>query len=192
MKMNREHVATEHIARQHIVTERLRLIPMTVPFLQSSLAGDLGAAGNLLGATIPEDWLSSQPVMALRLRQLRRNPALQPWLMRAMVHIESDSMIGHIGCHDAPGAAYLQPNVPNGVEIGYTVFFAHRRQGYAREALAGLMQWAHNEHAITQFVLSISPQNEPSRRIAHHFGFVHKGVVEDDEDGPEDVFVLTL
>ena len=175
-----------------IVTERLLLVPMTVPFLEASLVGDLSSATALLSATVPTEWLSEQPFVALRLRQLRRDPHLQPWLLRAIIHRAGNTMIGHIGCHDRPGAAYLRPYAPAGVEIGYTIFPPYRRQGYAREALAGLMHWATEERKVTQFVLSISPRNEPSRRIAHHFGFVSKGLVEDEEDGPETIFVLTV
>ena len=175
-----------------IATERLVLQPMTVPFLERSLAGDLDGAAELLGATVPADWLAARPFVELRLRQLRRDPALEPWLLRAIIHRESNAMIGHIGCHDRPGASYLQPYAPTGIEIGYTIFFAHRRQGYAREALAALMAWASRDHGVDAVVLSISPNNEPSRRIAQHFGFTQKGTVEDEEDGPEDVFVLAL
>lgn len=175
-----------------IATERLLLVPMTMPFLQAGINDDLATASALLGATVPQMWLAAQPFMALRLPQLRRDPTLLPWLLRAIVLRQEQIMIGHIGCHDRPGAAYLQPYAPNGVEFGYTIFAPYRRQGYAREALAGLMAWAQAEQGITQFVLSISPQNEPSRRIAQHFGFVQQGTIEDDEDGPEDIFVLTV
>ena len=73
-----------------IVTERLLLVPMSVPFLEASLAGDLSAATALLSATVPSEWLGEQPFVALRLRQLRRDPALQPWLLRAIIHRVDD------------------------------------------------------------------------------------------------------
>lgn len=175
-----------------IITERLLLVPMSAPFFKACLASDLVTAAALLNATVPAEWLASQALMELRLRQLQRNPALQPWLLRAMVHRESNTMIGHIGCHDGPGATYLQRYTPAGIEIGYTTFFAHRRRGYAREALGGLIHWAHTEQNVDQFVLSISPHNGPSLRLAAHFDFVQKGTEIDDEDGPEDVYVLSL
>ncbi|MEZ4684235.1 MAG: hypothetical protein R2932_59490 [Caldilineaceae bacterium] len=46
-------------------------------------------------------------LIQLRLSQLESDPALQPWLLRAIIHRTQKTMIGHIGFHDYPGAAYL-------------------------------------------------------------------------------------
>lgn len=51
---------------------------------------------------------------------------------------------------------------------------------------------ADHQSTDATIVLSISPTNQPSRQIAQHFGFVQVGTVEDEEDGPEDLFVLKL
>jgi RimJ/RimL family protein N-acetyltransferase len=61
--------------------------------------------------------------------------------------------------------------------------------GYASEAAQALMEWATREHKVTRFVVSISPMNEPSLRLAKKFGFRKVGTVTDPEDGVEDVFV---
>lgn len=66
-------------------------------------------------------------------------------------------------------------------------FAPFRRQGYATEACAALMDWA-QQQGVTRFILSISPQNEPSLRIAAHFGFVKVGSQIDEEDGIEDIY----
>ena len=72
--------------------------------------------------------------------------------------------------------------------MGYTVFPRHQRQGYAHEAILGMMRWANEEHGITRFRISISPDNEPSLALAAKLGFERTGEQMDPEDGLEYVF----
>jgi RimJ/RimL family protein N-acetyltransferase len=172
-----------------VQTARLELRPMTPAFLRASLAGRPAEAAGLLGAALPAEWPGAWAgVLRYRLRQLEAEPALQPWLLRAMVLRNEQAMAGHIGFHDAPGAASLADFAPTGVEIGYSVFPAHQRRGYAHEAATGLMNWAGHVHGVTSFVLSISPDNLPSQALAAKLGFVRIGVQIDDEDGVEEVW----
>ncbi|MBX3014580.1 MAG: hypothetical protein KF832_23880 [Caldilineaceae bacterium] len=41
---------------------------------------------------------------------------------------------------------------------------------------------------MARFILSISPENQPSLRIAAHFGFVKIGSQLDEEDGVEEIY----
>ena len=127
--------------------------------------------------------------MEMRLPKMRENPALEPWLLRAVGLRATKTMIGFIGFHTLPGAEYLNHYAPDSVEFGYTVFPNYRRMGYASEAAQALMDWAAREHKVTRFVVSISPTNEPSLRLAKKIGFLKVGTVTDPEDGPEDVFL---
>lgn len=67
----------------------------------------------------------------------------------------------------------------------------HRRQGFASEAISALFDWAHTTHGITRFIASISPDNEPSLRLAQQFGFEQVGEQMDEIDGLEHVFETT-
>lgn len=176
-----------------IAAPRLDLVSMSRAFLESSLAGDIAAAERLIGMKIPDSWYEGQGerwLMELRLRELQADPALQPWLVRAMRLRSTGRMVGYIGFHTKPDPEYLRNLVPGGVELGYTVFPEFRRQGYAREASGALMRWAAREHHITDFVLSIRADNTPSLRLAEYYGFTRIGTVIDPEDGPEEVFKL--
>lgn len=173
-----------------IHSERLNLISMTAEFLEASLNRDVQAVTQWLGSTPPDEWLQTQDWPQMRLQQLRADPVLQPWLLRAVILRATGEMIGHVGFHTAPNPDYLQPYAPGGVEMGYTIYPAFRQQGYATEAVAALMAWATQEHRVSRFVLSISPRNLPSRRIAAHFGFRKVGSHVDEIDGPEDIFLL--
>lgn len=172
-----------------IHSPRLDLIAMSPDFLTTSFKGDLEAASRLIGLIIPSDWLEAKWLMEMRLIKLRENPDLEPWLLRAVGLRETKTMIGFIGFHTLPGAEYLKPYAPDSVEFGYTIFPDYRKKGYASEAAQALMDWATREQGVTHFVVSISPTNEPSLRLAEKFGFRKVGTVTDPEDGVEDVFL---
>ncbi len=170
-----------------IHTERLDLILMTPAFLEVAMRGDLAQAAHLLGVPVPADWWPVSPHILDRLAQAQRNPALEPWLGRAIVLRAAQTMVGSIAFHMAPEPEPVRPLGPGGVEFGYTIFPQFRRQGYATEASQALMNWA-QQQGVTRFVLTISPENQPSLRIAAHFGFVKIGSHIDEEDGLEDIY----
>lgn len=174
-----------------IETERLDLIPMSVDFLRASLTCDRPAAERLLDATIPPDWPEELRVLTRWLSQLETDPAVQPWLARAMVlRGPQRIMIGHLGFHTAPGPDYLQVLSPGAVELGFCVFPSFQRRGFAREAVVALMAWARKAQPIPAFIVSIVSENTASQALASQLGFVRIGSARDDEDGREDLLEL--
>jgi RimJ/RimL family protein N-acetyltransferase len=170
-----------------IHAERLDLLLMTPAFLEAAISGDQAKAAQLLGVTIPAAWWPVSRFTQLRLEQARQDPAFQLWLDRAIVLRQQQTMVGHINFHTAPDPEYLRHLAPGGIEFGYTIFPQFRRQGYATEACLALMTWAQQQQ-VTRFVLSISPENQPSLHIAAHFGFVKIGSHMDEEDGLEHIY----
>lgn len=75
-------------------------------------------------------------------------------------------------------------------EFGYTIFEKHRRRGYVEEAVRALMAWA-RERGARHFIFSIAPGNEASQGLAAKLGARKIGVQIDEEDGPEDVLLLS-
>jgi RimJ/RimL family protein N-acetyltransferase len=173
---------------QAIKTSRLLLVSMGAEIMEAFLAEDRLAAARMLGCTIPTDFSLKSMPLAIRLAQLRANPDLEPWLLRAMIDRASGTMIGHIGFHSSPRPRYLAEFAPDGVELGYTVHPGFRRRRYATEAVLALMHWAYMQHMQRCFVLSISAQNLPSTAMAQSLGFLECGSQVDDVDGPEIVF----
>jgi RimJ/RimL family protein N-acetyltransferase len=171
---------------------RLDLRPMTPPVLRSLLDRDLSTTARLLGAGIASGFDVDRYALKLRLRQLEHDPDLQPWLMRAIVLRKRQLVIGDIGFHTAPGAAYLQELAPGGIEFGISLVEEWRSQGLATEASHSLMHWARHQHGVSRFVLSISPDNTPSLKLAARLGFHKIGSHLDEIDGPEDVFERTF
>jgi [ribosomal protein S5]-alanine N-acetyltransferase len=174
-----------------IRTARLDLVPMTPDFLRASLRRDVPAASETIGLRLPSDWPDIGDVLTIRLEQLEHDPTLQPWLLRAIA-LRSGEMVGHIGFHTSPGPKYLEPWRPGGIEFGFTVFAPHRRKGYAREASQALMDWAHRDHRVNDFVLTISPNNVPSQRLATELGFSRIGEHLDEVDGIEHILARTI
>jgi [ribosomal protein S5]-alanine N-acetyltransferase len=171
-----------------IHSKRLDLIPMTPAFLRASLEHNIQRAEQELQLSLPSGWPGeSADLLSLRLKQLEEEPALQKWLVRAMVLRGAAIMVGHIGFHTAPDADYLRSFSPGGVEFGFTVFPSFQRQGYAREAAIALMHWARQTHDVKRFVLSIRPDNVPSQRLAAQLGFVRVGSHIDEIDGFEEI-----
>jgi RimJ/RimL family protein N-acetyltransferase len=168
-----------------IATERLELVWLSPELVETILDG----SRDDLAFAVPHDWPDAHDrrFLAFRLRQMREEPARGPWLVRGIVLPETRELIGHVGFHGPPGVNSLKAD--DAVEVGYTVFPAHRRRGYATEAVSALLDWARAQ-GISRFVASVGPQNEPSLRIVRALGFVEVGRHWDDEDGEELEFEL--
>lgn len=168
-----------------IATERLRLVPLSAELLEAILGG---------GETpfaVPGGWPDEHDAgfLHLRLRQLRADPARERWPVFGIVLPETDELVGHVGYHGPPGANAR--NDPSAVEVGYTVFPEHRRQGLATEAVRALVDAARTQ-GVERVVASVSPKNEPSLRLVRGLGFVEVGRHWDDEDGEELELVLDV
>ena len=170
-----------------IRTERLALVSMSPALLTAVLAEDTPTARAILGVEPNSQLLPlGGHAMTLRLAQMALDPTEQQWLLRAFIrrHPQAE-MVGFGGFHGRPDAR-------GAAELGYTVFVEHRRQGYAREAVGGLMDWAKSTHGVRCFVCSISPTNKASLGLARGFGFVQTGTQMDEVDGLELVLELEL
>jgi len=158
---------------------------MGADLLEAWLTDDRAQAEQIGGFHIPDDLILSTRTLQMRLRQIRANPKVQPWLLRAIVVKESGTMCGRIGFHTEPGPEYLRDLAPDGVELGYSIGEPFRRRGYAKEAALTLMRWAFEVHQQRCFILSISPDNVASLAMAHSMGFREISSHIDEEDGLE-------
>jgi RimJ/RimL family protein N-acetyltransferase len=167
---------------------------MPEAFLVASLRAEVAQAEALIDAEIPADWFEERALIQRRLDDRRRDPAYASWSVRAMLagpaaRRPAGTMVGYIGFHTRPDPAYLRPHAPGGVEMGYTVFAPYRRQGYAEEAVRGLMRWA-AQRGVERFVVSVAPGNVASTALARKLRFVKVTEQIDDVDGLEYVYVL--
>ena len=175
-------------ALEPIRTARLELISMSIPFMEALARRDVDAASRELGASVPV-WMADEleHFLQYRLRQLAEDPTIRLWLGRAMVLDDAAGdrqAIGSIGFHGPPDEL-------GRLEVGYSVDPGHRRQGFAREAVQAIFDWAHARYGVKTFVASISPDNEASLNLTAQFGFRQVGEQMDEIDGLELVFETT-
>jgi ribosomal-protein-alanine N-acetyltransferase len=174
-----------------IRSERLELVSVPPEWIEAVLVGERSLAFGVLDIEVPAEFPTDgeRRWLSLRARQMRDDPAMQQWLVRALVlpH-DGRPMIGHAGFHGPPGRNGLDR--ADAVEIGYTIFPAHRRRGYATEAARALIGWARDVGGIEHFVASAAPTNAASIAVLRKIGFVHTGRQWDEEDGEELVFQL--
>ena len=176
-----------------IVSDRLVLRTMGATVLRAIAGDDLQTATKELGLALPQEMLGPEAGMTTHFAAMHEeNPDFLAWGPRAMATKQDGLVIGHIGFHTTPDPEYLHEFVDEGIELGYTVFAGHRRQGYASEAIKALIGWAYRSQGIENFVISVATGNVPSIALAEKLGFVTIGKYEDPDDGPEHVMRLPM
>ena len=173
-----------------IVTERMTLEPAPVGFIEALERADIPAAEKVMDLRITGPWFEGpKHWMRLRIRQLREAPALDRWLLHAMVLSCPDgehparTMVGHCGYHGAPDPTGM-------VEIGYQVAPPFRRRGYAIEAVRGLVANAFTHDEINRVRACIRPDNDASLGLTAQLGFMRVGEQIDEIDGLEHILEL--
>ncbi len=61
---------------------------------------------------------------------------------------------------------------------GYWVAECHTRQGYMREAIAGLVHYAFTELDLSRIEAACLPENQASRALLEHSNFKYEGVAQ--------------
>jgi len=176
---------THPVTPADVRTNRLDLLPMSLELMEALLREDLEAAQSMVGYRVPADWPQTMgSVLRFRVAIARVRPETLPLLLRVMVlRADPQVAVGRIGFHGPVDDAGM-------LEIGYEVFPAYRRQGYAREAVVAMFRWAQADPAVLRFRASVSPQNAPSRNLVEGLGFTEVGSQWDEEDGEETLFEL--
>ncbi len=120
-----------------------------------------------------------------RLPMVRRDPSQAPYLMRVAVLRETQVIVGGAGFH-------ALPDREGAIEIGFEVCAPVRRNGYGTEMLHGMWSWGIEQPEVRRLRYSVGVDNVASQRIVRGLGFTHVGVQQDEIDGPEDVFEMTV
>ena len=120
-----------------------------------------------------------------RVPQVKANPEVNKWFVRWMVLRETREIVGSLSFHGAPDE--------NGMlEIGLGVHEKFWRQGFGYEALMGMWLWAASQSSVLKFRYTVDPNNQASVGLVRKFGFAHVGLQIDDEDGPEDIYEMSV
>ncbi|UQI46298.1 GNAT family N-acetyltransferase [Streptomyces sp. HU2014] len=161
----------------------VRFVELSGEAMTALLDDDLDRAGAEVGVTLPEYFVTDEAkwVWQYRIGQLTSGPGSAGWLTRAVVAEPEGHVVGYAGFHGPPDEAGM-------VEIGYSVAPGHRRQGYARSMLAGLVRRAVADDRVRTVRVTISPDNAASLATIAGFGFTEVGEQWDERDGLEIIF----
>ena len=166
--------------------ERVRIVQLSPAVLRALAEGDLESANVAADIPLPPyfagpDW---RGVWRLRSAQVLDDPGSAPWITGVVWDVRRQLAVGRAGFHGPP-------DVAGKVELGYAIDPAHRRQGYARDALVTLLDRAAHEPSVRTVRATVSPDNVASRNLILQYGFVEVGEQWDDEDGLEVVYEIS-
>ncbi len=120
-----------------------------------------------------------------RVPQVKADPSCNKWFVRQIVLKQSREIIGSTSFHGVPDENGM-------VEIGLGIEREFHNQGFAKEALMAMWSWAIDQPDVKSFRYTVSPGNAPSIKVIEYFGFPFTGVQIDEEDGPENVYEISV
>ena len=92
----------------------------------------------------------------------------QPWYQVTIATRDDNAVVGDIGIgFGVPGERQ--------VELGYRIHPDHQRQGYAREAVAAIIDYLIEQHGIHRFVGVAAAANIASTALLRSLGFRREG-----------------
>ncbi|MBP2478645.1 RimJ/RimL family protein N-acetyltransferase [Crossiella equi] len=169
------------------MSPHVRIVHLTLPVFTALADGDLAAANAVSPVPLTPYLVTraAQGTWLRRAKQTQEDPEEAGWVTGVIWDTDHGRAVGMSGYHGRPDEDGM-------VEIGYSVDPGHRRRGYARAALAALIDRARQDPAVRTVRLSISPDNTPSLGLAAQFGFVQTGELWDEEDGWENVYEISV
>jgi len=170
-----------------LVTNRLRLVPITLPMIEAVLRHDRGAAeaalddslrecgtpDSGLGARFPDAWPNDDLVsraFPFSLEAIRAAPDVRLW---------GDSMILRLDTPRVVGSVVFRGKPDDGIaEIGYGIEDTSRGIGLATEATRACVEWALREPGITAVRATTFPFHHASLGVIRKLGMQPCGTRE--------------
>ena len=143
-----------------VTTDRLYMIPQSLEELalrlEKKMDGDMKKAyGDMI-------------------ETMKRLPGQEEWGSEWKISLASGLTIGGIGFKGAPDGEGT-------VEIGYGIDAAYQGNGYATEAVNGMVKWAFAQENVRCVTAQTEQDNNRSKKVLRNNGFVRDG---NGEEGP--------
>jgi RimJ/RimL family protein N-acetyltransferase len=170
-------------AETSIATDRLRLVVATIEMLTAEFESNEQFC-RIVGAELPSNWppaLYDQGAAEYTIARLKESPASSNWWMRYIVLDCADlarTVIGTVGFKGPPSSDGI-------VEIGYGLLRQFQKQGYATEAVAGMIAWAFQHADVRAVRAQTLPNLVASIAVMKRNGF--EFMCESEEDGLQTV-----
>ena len=120
-----------------------------------------------------------------RVPQVKENPDVNIWFIRWIVLRETKEVVGSISFHAPPDEVGM-------IEIGFGICEPCRNNGYGKEALLGMWKWVIDQPGVKTLRYTVSATNGPSMTIINSLGFAHIGQQIDEDDGPEEIYEMSV
>lgn len=160
-------------SRIQVTTDRLILVAVTLDLQQSEL-DDRARFASLLGADVPADWpppLTDEASMRWVIDYMDAHPRTDGWTKWYFLLRRPGARPLAIGNGGFTGV----PTDDGVIEVGYSVVEAHQRNGYAPEAVRGLIGWARANATVMRVIAHTLPELKPSIRVLEKCGFSFVG-----------------
>lgn len=151
-----------HDLTRPLLTPRLRIEPLT-PQLGAIARQGPEALAQAIDADVPPEW-SSAGGLRVMARPWRVEGSPTAAERALIVHRGDERVIGDLKFTSVPGQR-------DTIELGYAVTNLYRRQGYATEAAARLLDWAFSEGAMAEVIAGCDRGNRASVRTLRKLGF---------------------
>ncbi len=160
-----------------LTTDRLYLIPSTLPLLDAVAEQNWPALSTALGGVdIAENWNHFPEAQAWMRDYLHENPDEITWWNYLIVHRTDARLIGTCGYKGAP--------TPDGVvEIGYEIADRYQGLGLATETARALVKLAFGYDAVQVILAHTLAEENASAAVLRKLGFSFVEEIFDLEDG---------
>lgn len=168
-----------------LITNRLILRPLVIQDAVDFFEYRSKPEANRFQGWIPEKLQDTKDFIQYRISSTLNIP--DTWTQLAIIHRESQDLIGDIGI-------YFMPDKQNEVKLGYTLSADHQGKGYATEALAALINYLQSDLGKNRFIALIAPENIPSIHLVKRLGFIQIDIENETElqveEYPEDLLFI--
>jgi RimJ/RimL family protein N-acetyltransferase len=148
-----------------LVTERLRLIPITLEAIEAVLDGDKPRAEALVGARFPRGW-PDDPLLDVGFpysrAAIRADPEVRLWGDSLVIMRDEPRVVGSVVFHGRPSDGIA--------EIGYAIEERARGVGLATEATRACVEWALGHADIAAVQATTFPWHIASLGVIKNLG----------------------
>jgi len=166
-----------------LVTERLRLIPITLEAMEAVLDRDKPRAEHLVGARFPPGW-PDDPLLDVGFpysrAAIRAAPATWLWGDSLVILRDEPRVVGSVVFHGRPSDGVA--------EVGYSIEDRARGNGLATEATRACVEWALAEAGIAAVQATTFPWHTASLGVIRKLGMRQIATREHDTLGELLVF----
>jgi len=166
-----------------LMTERLRLIPITLEAIEAVLDHDKPRAEALIGARFPPTWPNAALLdvgFPCSRAAIRAAPDTRLWGDSLVVLRDEPVVVGSVVFHGLPADGVA--------EIGYSIEERSRGNGLATEATRACVEWALGQAGITAVQATTFPWHAASLGVIKNLGMCQVATREHDTLGELLVF----